>query len=152
GLHAPASRDRAGAGRIGDGRHARIAGCASMTDSFDEDGFAVLPAMVEDAGLAGIEAAMARHSGVGARDLLDEPWCADLARRLLADARLAGAIPRTHVPVQCTSFEKSLERNWLGAVHQDVAIPVAARIDHPALSGWSNKAGMWFVQPPASVL
>ena len=123
-----------------------------MTTSFDDDGFALLPALVPDAELASIEAAAAGHAGVGARDLLEQPWCADLARRLLADARVAAAIPRTHVPVQCTSFEKSLERNWLVAVHQDVAIPVAARFEHPALNGWSNKGGTWFVQPPVSVL
>jgi hypothetical protein len=28
---------------------------------------------------------MTRRRGVGARDLLDEPWCADLARSLLAE-------------------------------------------------------------------
>ena len=123
-----------------------------MTQSFDADGFALLPALVTEAELASIEAAMTQHDGVGSRDLLDQPWCAGLARRLIGDALVAGAIPCTHVPVQCTSFEKSVERNWLVAVHQDVAIPVAARVDHPALAGWSNKAGTWFVQPPVSVL
>ena len=123
-----------------------------MTMSFDEDGFAVLPALLTDAELAGIGAAMTRHRGVGARDLLEESWCVDLALRLLADTCLASAIPHGHVPVQCTSFEKSLERNWLVAMHQDVAIPVATRIDHPGLRGWSNKGGTWFVQPPVCVL
>ena len=123
-----------------------------MTAAFDVDGFAVLPPLSSGPELADIEAAMTRHDGVGSRELLAEPWCAELARRLHADARLAGAIPRTHVAVQCTSFEKSVERNWLVALHQDLAIPMAARIEHPGLSGWSNKGGTWFVQPPVSVL
>ena len=123
-----------------------------MTGSFDDDGFAVLPALLSDAELSHIDAAMAGRAEVGARDLLDAPWCVALAGRIQDDARLAGALPRTHVAVQCTSFEKSVERNWLVSVHQDVAIPVAARIEHPALGGWSNKAGTWFVQPPAGVL
>ena len=123
-----------------------------MTGSFDDDGFAVLPVLLSDAELARIDAAMAGRDGVGTRDLLDASWCAALAGRIQDDARLAGALPRAHVVVQCTSFEKSVERNWLVPVHQDVAIPVAARIEHPALSGWSNKAGTWFVQPPAEVL
>ncbi len=123
-----------------------------MTGAFDDDGFAVLPALLSDAELARIAVEMARRSEVGSRDLLEEPWCAALAGRLQNDARLADVLPRTHVAVQCTSFEKSVERNWLVAVHQDLAIPVAVRVEHPALTGWSNKAGTWFVQPPAELL
>ncbi len=69
-----------------------------------------------------------------------------------ADARLAALLPRSHVPVQCTAFEKSADRNWLVPLHQDVAIPVAERVDHPGCGGWSNKQGTWFVQPPDDVL
>ena len=123
-----------------------------MRNSFDADGFAVLPALLSDASLQRIDAALAARSRVGARDWLDEPWCADLAQRLRDVGRLGGALPPSHVPVQCTSFEKSAARNWLVPVHQDVAIPVAARVDDAALSGWSNKAGTWFVQPQVDVL
>lgn len=123
-----------------------------MTSTFDADGFTVLPALLPETALRRVDAALAGRSAVGARDLLAEPWCANLALRLRDDPRLADALPRGHVPVQCTAFEKSAERNWLVAVHQDVAIPVAARVDDPALAGWSNKAGTWFVQPPVAVL
>ena len=123
-----------------------------MTSAFDADGFAVLPALLPEAELRRIDAALAGRSGVGARDLLHAPWCRELAQRLHADARLDDALPRAHVPVQCTAFEKSAAHNWLVAVHQDVAIPVAARVDDAALGGWSNKAGTWFVQPPRAVL
>ena len=119
---------------------------------FEQDGFAALPALLSDRECGAVGDALARRGAGGARQLLDEPWCAELARRLLSDARLADAIPRTHVPVQCTAFEKSRDHNWLVALHQDVAIPVAARVDDPALVGWSNKDGTWFVQPPAGVL
>ena len=56
------------------------------------------------------------------------------------------------VAVQCTYFEKSADRNWLVPIHQDLAIPVARRVEHPALRGWSHKEGSLFVQPPADVL
>ena len=124
----------------------------SLTMRLHEDGFAVLPGLLRDDELAGVAASLEARAEGGARALLLAPWCAALARRLQSDPRLAGAIPRTHVPVQCTAFEKSVDRNWRVPVHQDVAIPVAARIDDPALVGWSNKAGTWFVQPPAAVL
>ena len=125
---------------------------AAPSQTFDDAGFEVLAALLGEEDLAGIAARLARRSGVGERNLLDEAWCADLARRLRADPRVAHALPRTHAAVQCTSFEKSVERNWRVPVHQDLAIPVAARIEHPALGGWSNKGGTWFVQPPAEVL
>jgi hypothetical protein len=108
-----------------------------MIASFDDDGFAVLPPLLSDAELARVDVAMARRSEIGSRDLLAEPWCAALAGRIQDDDRLADALPRTHLPVQCTSFEKSTARNWRVPIHQDVAIPVAARVEHPALTGWS---------------
>src|SRR5206468_2398213 len=56
------------------------------------------------------------------------------------------------VAVQCTLFDKSPTRNWLVALHQDLSIPVRERITHPDCTGWSEKEGVLFVQPPLSVL
>ena len=123
-----------------------------MMDHFDIRGFAVLPDLVKPCELDALAAALAQRTGVGARDLLQESWCADLARTLATRVAASGAMPRAHVPVQCTWFEKSVDRNWLVPLHQDVAIPVAARVDHADLAGWSNKNGCWFVQPPVAVL
>jgi ectoine hydroxylase-related dioxygenase (phytanoyl-CoA dioxygenase family) len=123
-----------------------------MRASFDIDGFAIVADVLRGAELQRIDAALAGRRAKGARELLVEPWCATLAARLRADARVARAIPPGHVAVQCTSFEKSVAHNWLVALHQDRAIPVTARIDDPALGGWSNKDGTWFVQPPVALL
>ncbi len=123
-----------------------------MTGRFEADGFALLPNLLPDDELARLDAALAPHAGAGSRELLREDWCAALAGRVRADPRVAAAIPQSYVPVQCSAFEKSAARNWLVAVHQDLAIPVAARVDDPACGGWSNKDGTWFVQPPADVL
>jgi hypothetical protein len=41
---------------------------------------------------------------------------------------------------------------WSLFWHQDNVISVAARVDVPGYAGWSNKAGVWQVQPPAQVL
>lgn len=90
--------------------------------------------------------------GAGSRRLLQEPWCADLARKVMAHPQVREALPPCSRVVQCTFFEKSAARNWLVPIHQDLSIPVARRIDHPALSGWSEKEGAVFVQPPDSVL
>ena len=63
-----------------------------MTSSFEDDGFALLPALVTAIELARIDAAMARPAGAGARDLLDEPWCATLAET--SSTHLPHAAPR----------------------------------------------------------
>lgn len=36
--------------------------------------------------------------------------------------------------------------------HQDLSIPVHERCDLAGWSGWSRKEGVWFVQPPVTVL
>jgi hypothetical protein len=91
------------------------------------------------------------RSKAGSRELLEQPWCRTLADQLAIDeklrSRLAGLIP-----VQCTYFEKSQESNWLVAYHQDLSIPVRARVSSAACSGWSEKEGVTYVQPPLSVL
>jgi len=48
--------------------------------------------------------------------------------------------------------KKSIHKNWLVSLHQDLSIPVAERVDSPQCSGWSEKEGNLFVQPPVQVL
>ena len=88
----------------------------------------------------------------GTRCMLHQPWCAALADELRHHPVLQTLLGDNDHPVQCTYFEKSASRNWLVSLHQDLSIPVRQRCDHPALSGWSAKEGMLFVQPPDSVL
>ncbi len=92
------------------------------------------------------------ESGAGSRALLALPWCRALARVLLLHPLLRPYCPPYAVAVQCTYFEKSPQKNWLVPMHQDLSIPVVRRIEHPQLTGWSEKEGTLFVQPPASVL
>jgi ectoine hydroxylase-related dioxygenase (phytanoyl-CoA dioxygenase family) len=90
--------------------------------------------------------------GAGSRRLLDEAWCAHLAGALRGDARIRSLLPRNAVAVQCTLFDKSRTKNWLVTLHQDLSIPVSSRVDSPECSGWSEKEGQLYVQPPISVL
>jgi Phytanoyl-CoA dioxygenase (PhyH) len=91
-------------------------------------------------------------NGAGSRRLLDEAWCAHLAGALRGDPRVRSLLPRNAVAVQCTLFDKSPTKNWLAALHQDLGIPVKERVDSPECSGWSEKEGHLYVQPPVSVL
>jgi hypothetical protein len=129
--------------------------CNSLmsVDSFARNGFVsvldVLPALACDA--VRLDDAGVGASG-GTRCLLATAWCAALADRLREHHELAMLLPKGHVAVQCTYFEKSSERNWLVPLHQDLSIPVAERLDGTGLSGWSEKEGAVFVQPPVAVL
>ena len=91
-------------------------------------------------------------ASAGSRCLLQQPWCRELVAQLRAHPQIAALLPEDAVAVQCTYFEKSLSRNWLVPIHQDLSIPVAARVEHPALHGWSEKEGSLYVQPPAELL
>src|SRR2546423_804264 len=60
----------------------------------------------------------------GARNLLDVPSCQKLAATFKTHAQVGPLLPRGAVAVQCTLFDKSPEKNWLVALHQDLSIPV----------------------------
>ncbi len=83
----------------------------------------------------------------GSRRWLDQPWCRDLALQLQRHPQLATLVPH-HVPVQCTAFDKHLGRNWLVPWHQDIHVPMPARIDDARLTGWSLKEGTWHAAAP----
>jgi hypothetical protein len=124
-----------------------------LLDEFDEQGYALAPGLLEPGECELIAANLPSDSAsVGHRRLLDETWCAALAQRLQRHPALAAMIPASHVAVQCTWFEKSSDRNWLVPMHQDLSIPVAARVPEPSLRGWSEKEGQLYVQAPLPVL
>jgi ectoine hydroxylase-related dioxygenase (phytanoyl-CoA dioxygenase family) len=54
--------------------------------------------------------------------------------------------------VRAIFFDKVAGANWSLFWHQDNVISVAQRVEVPGYVGWSNKAGVWQVQPPAEVL
>ena len=115
------------------------------------EGYAVIPELIE-AHLVCDVCEFIRDEGVGTRRIIDMPWCAELAGRIARDARMSELLPEGAVAVQCTLFSKTVETNWLVPLHQDLSIPVAERIDNERCSGWSEKEGDLFVQPPVQVL
>jgi ectoine hydroxylase-related dioxygenase (phytanoyl-CoA dioxygenase family) len=66
-----------------------------------------------------------------------------LAEEILQDRALA---------VRATLFDKTAGANWLVPWHQDLTVCVQSRLDAPGYGPWTRKAGVWHVQPPASVL
>jgi len=127
---------------------------AKAVSQFKTSGYFVIPGVI-DAVLNRRLGAFVRglaDAGAGSRRLLDEAWCRHLAGALRGDARIRSLLPRNAVAVQCTMFDKSPTKNWLVSLHQDLSIPVKNRVDSPECSGWSEKEGQMYVQPPVSVL
>jgi ectoine hydroxylase-related dioxygenase (phytanoyl-CoA dioxygenase family) len=119
-----------------------------------EDGFESIPQVLDSEECEHLIDCLAGFEGqsAGTRSLLRYDWCKTLVSRLRQHPRIVGIIPADYRAVQCTYFEKSTSRNWLVPIHQDLSIPVASRVPHADLRGWSEKEGELFVQPPESLL
>lgn len=123
-------------------------------EQFSADGYAVAEAIFSSEEIRDTESNVkdVAPDRAGTRKLLDARWCRELARRLTLEPRLSPLLPADARFVQCTLFEKALDKNWLVALHQDLSIPVTKRVDSAQCTGWSEKEGDLFVQPPISVL
>ncbi|HEY2527222.1 MAG TPA: phytanoyl-CoA dioxygenase family protein [Xanthobacteraceae bacterium] len=121
---------------------------------FKRSGYFVVPSVIDEVMNRRLRAFVAgiANGGAGSRRLLDETWCVHLAGALRNDARIRSLLPRSAVAVQCTLFDKSPAKNWLVSLHQDLSFPVVSRVDDSGLSGWSEKEGQLYVQPPVSVV
>jgi hypothetical protein len=123
-------------------------------NAFERDGFTLVSAVLSPAECRVIAGQIENMhcTPVGTRRLLSQEGCRALAIKIRQHPALSPLIPAGLVAVQCIFFEKSAFRNWLVAVHQDLSIPVAERIEHPALQGWSVKEGQLYVQAPVEIL
>ena len=125
-----------------------------QVSAFEEMGFAEIPEVLTAGKCADVAMAIegAAVGRAGSRNLLDLPFCQDLAATLKAHPEVAPLLPPAAVAVQCTLFDKSSDRNWLVAPHQDLSIPVERRVPHPECAGWSEKEGVAYLQPPQLLL
>lgn len=123
-------------------------------NTIDEQGFSIRAKLIDAREVAVACRALDRAplDGAGARGMLELPWCRALAARVKARLVQGAVLTAEHVAVQCTLFDKRPDKNWLVALHQDVSIPVNARVPHPALGAWSEKKGVPFVQAPSELL
>lgn len=99
------------------------------------------------------EAVRRKRSVYGVRHLLEicpavrEIACHPAVRRLVTPILGDGAFA-----VRAIFFDKVPDANWSLFWHQDNVIAVRERRDVPGCVGWSRKAAVWQVQPPAEVL
>ena len=129
---------------------------------FEEDGYAVLPSMVDAETVAGLIAALDEADGEGVRRresiyavrnlLEDVPAVRDLARSPAVRALVQSVLGPDAFAVRGILFDKTPDANWKVTWHQDLSIAVREQKDVPGFGAWSEKAGVTHVQPPASVL
>lgn len=115
----------------------------------DEKGHALLPALLPPDLLDETARSIGRWLGqtAGSRNLLAQSPCVAMAVELTTRLTAMGLLDASSVAVQCTLFDKTADRNWLVALHQDTSIPASA-------AGMASviKEGEPYVQPPAEVL
>ncbi|MES2946509.1 MAG: phytanoyl-CoA dioxygenase family protein [Pseudomonadota bacterium] len=121
---------------------------------FNTNGFAFVPGIISADECKTIEQALsgALRDSAGTRNLLSLSWCKALASKIGQHQLISSVLPADFVVVQCTFFEKSVSKNWLVPLHQDLSIPVAERVPDPGLKGWSEKEGQLYVQAPLELL
>ncbi|MFH0129664.1 phytanoyl-CoA dioxygenase family protein [Variovorax sp. VaC1] len=121
----------------------------SRAAMLDEAGYAPLPALLPADLL--LQTAQSLKSALGpaagSRNLLAQPQCREMANHLKVQLVDMNLLDASSVAVQCTLFDKTAERNWLVALHQDTSIP-ASGPGTPAVV----KEGEPYVQPPVDVL
>jgi ectoine hydroxylase-related dioxygenase (phytanoyl-CoA dioxygenase family) len=123
---------------------------------FDEQGFAIIPAVLADPDISKLEQAFAsadvRRSKAGVRHALKHSPVAEMAHdeRLLEIARRV--LGTGAVPFRATLFDKSPNSNWLVVWHQDTALPLCEKHETPGWGPWSVKEGVIYAHAPATAL
>lgn len=119
----------------------------------DEAGYALLPALLPAGHMNEIAESLEPwlQSAVGCRNLLAQPDCRDMAAQLKAQLAAIGLLGDNAIAVQCTLFDKTADRNWLVALHQDTSIPASGDPSDAAMP-IAIKEGAHYVQPPVDVL
>ena len=131
--------------------------------SFRRDGYFIRDGVLASDELERLRVALAslpngeevrrKRSVYGIRNLLEicpaveklaaEPRVRQFATAVLGDQAFA---------VRAIFFDKVTDANWSLFWHQDSVIAVKQRMEVPGFLAWSQKAGVWQVQPPSEVL
>lgn len=94
-----------------------------------------------------------KRSVYGVRNLLEIcPAVAALAKLPEVRRFAAAVLGERAFAVRAIFFDKAPDANWSLGWHQDNVIAVNERREAPGFAAWSQKAGVWQVQPPAEIL
>lgn len=130
-------------------------------NSLERDGFAIAPDVLSAAQIETLREVVARVESEGVskrenvfaiRNLLDAREIRDLARSPEVRALVEPVLGPQCFAVRGIFFDKVAGANWKVPWHQDLSIAVKEKIEVEGFGPWSEKAGVWHVQPPREVL
>ena len=122
--------------------------------NIEAEGYALLPKIV----VLPVVEQLRNHfdkfypAGGNIRDLVLDPVVAALAELPSLQAIVEEGLSAAAKPVRLLLFDKTPEKNWPVAWHQDRTIAVNAEAELPGYGPWSTKKEVVHVQPPVSVL
>ncbi len=127
-----------------------------------QDGFAIVPGVLDDADCDRLLAALDDVEGAGVRrrgsvyairNLLQAvPEVGARARSAALHELVTPILGPDAFPVRGILFDKTPDANWNVVWHQDLSIAVRERRETSGFGPWSDKAGVPHVQPPAALL
>jgi ectoine hydroxylase-related dioxygenase (phytanoyl-CoA dioxygenase family) len=132
--------------------------------TFEELGFAILANILDERSISELcddITALDGDEQVGVRNR--RPYgIRDFINRSPAVRRLAGGDTALEIVdrflgkgakvVRAIYFDKTQEANWKVPWHQDLTIAVKKRAAIPGFAPWTQKGGVWHVQPPTGIL
>lgn len=127
-----------------------------VPQTFGQDGYCVLPDVLSNPlcqeAIQEFELLRSEKGGHSLRNVHCSPVVLKIAHDSPA-ANLAKAIlgPDAML-VRAIFFDKIPGSNWSVPWHQDLTIAVKEKADLPGFGPWSQKDGVWHVQPPAEIL
>jgi hypothetical protein len=131
--------------------------------AFRRDGYFIHNDVVSDEVVQSLRLAVAaipdreevrrRRSVYGVRNLLEIcPAVRELAAESAIRQFVTPVLGDHAFAVRAIFFDKAPHANWSLFWHQDNVIAVKERLELPGFVAWSQKAGVWQVQPPVNVL
>lgn len=139
----------------------RMAGRASMEQlpqPIARDGYCLLRGAIVSSVVDTLKLAIAPHrmgereGSRNTRGLEGLQVIAQLAATPAIRDLVESVLGRAAFMVRGLLFDKVPGANWHVGWHQDLMIPVAARVETPGFTAWSEKQGVTHVRPPARVL
>lgn len=128
----------------------------SWKQSFEEQGFAILPERLKTPEVSNLLLNLAqvpRQRGkAGVRHLMGHSVISSLVKEPRFLNFVQEILGPEAFPFRATLFDKSSERNWLIAWHQDTALPLLRQQEMAGWGPWSVKDGVIYAHAPASAL
>lgn len=126
-----------------------------------EHGFTTVPGVLREGEIEALRAAIqavegeavSRRKNVYAiRNLLEVPLVRELAQSAPVRGLVEPVLGSGAFAVRGIFFDKTPDTNWKVVWHQDMSIAVREKREVAGFGAWSQKAGIWHVQPPREVL